>query len=39
MLDTNIYANFRSGAYQELIKAPSDYLSSYYLLQFSCASN
>ena len=32
MLDTNIYiANFRSGAYQKLIDAPSDYLSTIVL--------
>lgn len=32
MLDTNIYiANFRSGAYQTLIDAPSDYLSTIVL--------
>jgi len=31
-LDTNIYiANFRSGAYQKLIDAPSDYLSTIVL--------
>lgn len=32
ILDTNIYiANFRSGAYQKLIDAPSDYLSTIVL--------
>ena len=32
MLDTNIYiANFRSGVYQKLLDAPSDYLSTIVL--------